>query len=68
MPKKRRISMRKAREIIRLKWGQNMTNRQIAASCRISPSTVTDCMNRAKVYYPLPKVVQKARCCYEAAA
>ena len=29
------LSMRKAKEVLRLKWGQSLSNRAIAASCQI---------------------------------
>jgi transposase len=45
---KRRISMRKIKEVLRLKWEQNLTNRQIAKSCSISHSTAREYLLRAK--------------------
>lgn len=39
---KERLSMRKIKEILRLKWGYKLSNRQIAESCSISHSTVAD--------------------------
>jgi len=39
---KDRLSMRKIKEILRLKWGYKLSNRQIAESCSISHSTVAD--------------------------
>ncbi|MBF0245982.1 MAG: IS21 family transposase [Planctomycetes bacterium] len=41
------ISMRKLREILRLKYGCAMSHRQIAKSLSISPSTVSTYANRA---------------------
>ena len=46
---KRRLSMRKIKEVLRLKWDHNLTNRQIAKSCCISHSTVADYLLRAKL-------------------
>jgi transposase len=49
--------MRKAKEVLRLKWGQNLSNRAIAASCQIGVATVHDCLRRALVAglsWPLP--------------
>lgn len=41
------ISMRKLKEILRLKYGAKLTHRQIAASLSISPSSVSTYANRA---------------------
>ena len=43
----RRISVRKIREILKLKWQDGLSNRQIATSCNVSPSTVSDLVQRA---------------------
>ena len=48
MPGKR-ISMRKTREILRLKYECKRSNREIATSCGIGSSTVSDHMMRARV-------------------
>ena len=45
----RRLSMRKIKEVIRLKWGNKLSNRQIAKSCSISHSTVRDYLLRAEL-------------------
>jgi transposase len=45
--KKRRISMRKIKEIIRLK-SAGLSNWQIAGSCAVSPSTVSEVLHRAE--------------------
>jgi len=45
---KRRLSMRKIKEILRLKWSLYLSNRQIAKSCSVSHSTVSDCLHRAQ--------------------
>ena len=41
--------MRKIEEVLRLKWGHNLSNRQIAKSCLISHSTVRDYLDRARL-------------------
>ena len=46
---KERLSMRKIKEILRLKWDCTLSNRQIAKSCSISHSTVADYLLRAKM-------------------
>ena len=51
-----RVSMRKIREILRLKWQLNRSNREIAISVKISSSTVSECVRRArnaKLSWPL---------------
>lgn len=57
MPQKR-IAMRKMREILRLKWDKGLSQRMIALSCRISPSTVNEYLKRAEkagLCWPLPE-------------
>ena len=52
-----RLSMRKTREILRLRWGLGLAGREVARSVRCSPSTVSDCVGRAQVAglsWPLP--------------
>ncbi len=44
----RRLSMRKIKEILRLKFDGEQSNRSIAVSCSISLSTVADYLLRAK--------------------
>jgi transposase len=44
----RRLSMRKIKEILRLKWKQGCSNKQIAKSCNISRSTVRGYLRRAQ--------------------
>jgi len=54
---KRRISMRKIREVLRLKWQHNLSNRKIAHSCSVSHSTVREYLLRVKLAglsWPLP--------------
>src|SRR5690625_561220 len=43
-----RLSMRKVREVLRLKWERGVSNRNIARSCRVSRSTVADYLQRAE--------------------
>ena len=53
----RRISMRRIKEILRLKFEFNLNNRQIARSCNIPHSTVINYLRRAEaagVAWPLP--------------
>jgi len=52
-----RLSMRKTREILRLRWELGLSLREAARSCDVSPSTVSDCLGRATVAglsWPLP--------------
>jgi transposase len=44
----RRLSMRKIKEVLRLKWLSEHSDRQIAKSCNISRSTVQDYLKRAE--------------------
>ena len=56
MPAKR-LSMRKIREVLRLKWAAGMSNRRIAASCGVSRPTVSEYLRRAEsagLRWPLP--------------
>ena len=56
MPAKR-LSMRKIREVLRLKWAAGMSNRRIAASCGVSRPTVSEYLRRAEsagLGWPLP--------------
>lgn len=50
--------MRKVREVLRLKWGQGLSNHDIAVSCRLSSSTVYEYLQRARasgLSWPLPE-------------
>jgi transposase len=52
-----RLSMRNTHEVLRLKWEHQLSHRAIAASCGISPSTVSDYVQRAQaagLTWPLP--------------
>lgn len=53
-----RMSMRKTREILRLRWGEKRSIREVGRSCGVSPSTVVDCTGRAQaagLTWPLPQ-------------
>lgn len=56
--------MRKVKEILRLKFGLGLANRQIARSCSMNHSTVADYLNRAKAaglgQWPLPEDLDEA--------
>jgi transposase len=57
MPQER-LTMRKIREILRLRWGLQLSERVVARSCRISHSTVGDYVKRAEragLQWPLPE-------------
>ena len=63
MPAKR-LSMRKIKDVLRLKWGKGMSNRQIATSCGIGRPTVSEYLRRAQeagVSWPLPADLDDAR-------
>ena len=58
-----RISMRKVSEVLRLKNECHLSNRAIARSCRISHSTVGECLRRwaaASLGWPLPNGMSEA--------
>jgi transposase len=55
--------MRKIREILRLHWGENRPLRAVARSVRVSPTTISDCVGRAKLAglrWPLPEDLDDA--------
>ena len=55
-----RLSMRTIREILRLKWDCQRTNREIAQSCGIARSSVAECLARARdagLTWPLPSAL-----------
>ncbi len=57
MPRER-LSMRKIREVLRLKWASGLSNRAISRSCNIAHSTVRHYLRRAKaagLTWPLPE-------------
>jgi len=45
----RRLTMRKTKEILRLKWGLGLSARQVAASLKISHSTVGEYLKQAEL-------------------
>jgi hypothetical protein len=50
--------MRKIREVLRLKWGLGLSERQVAQSCDMGRSTVADYLERANLAglsWPLPE-------------
>jgi DNA-binding transcriptional regulator LsrR (DeoR family) len=50
--------MRKIRDILRLKWMSQLSNRDIAKSCSTARSTVAGCLERASsagLSWPLPE-------------
>ena len=58
-----RTPMRKIREILRLKWTAQLSDRVIARSCSISRSTVAECLKRAAkaaLSWPLPENLDDA--------
>ena len=60
----RRLSMRKTKEILRLKYEVGLSNRQIARSCSISPETVGKVLRRAEkacISWPLPDEIDDPR-------
>jgi len=53
-----RLAMRKIKEILRLKWEAGLSNRAIARACKISNSTVSETVQRARaagLSWPLPE-------------
>lgn len=53
-----RLTMRKVKEVLRLKWECGLSHRQIAKSCAIARPTVADYLRRASaagVSWPLPE-------------
>lgn len=53
-----RISMRKIREVLRLKYTKNLSNPQIGMSCNLSRECVRKYVKRAEkagITWPLPK-------------
>lgn len=59
-----RVSMRKIKEVLRLKWECGLSNRQIAQSCALARPTVTEYLCRAAaagVAWPLPAEFDEGR-------
>ncbi|MEA3502030.1 MAG: IS21 family transposase [Actinomycetota bacterium] len=62
MPAKR-LSMRKIKDLLRLRWGDKLSRRDVGRSVGSSPSTVSDCEGRAQVAglgWPLPEDLDDA--------
>ena len=60
----RGISMRMVREILRLYYGLHLGKRQISRSCKVSPSTVVDYVQKAQdkgISWPLPEDLDDAK-------
>ena len=63
MPAKR-LSMRKIKEVLRLKWSKRLSNRRIASSCGIARPTVSEYLRRAesaRLTWPLPASLDDTR-------
>ncbi|MFW2134629.1 IS21 family transposase, partial [Ectothiorhodospira haloalkaliphila] len=63
MPAKR-LSMRKIKEVLRLKWERGLSNRQVALACGISRPTVREYLRRfaeAGLSWPLPEDLGESR-------
>jgi len=63
MPQER-LTVRKIREVLRLKWELGLSNRVVARSCRISHSTVGEYVQRAEMAglkWPLPEELDEDR-------
>ena len=59
-----RLSMRKIREVLRLKWAVGMSNRRIAVNCGIARPTVSEYLRRAEsagLGWPVPADMSDAR-------
>lgn len=57
MPRER-LSMRNIREVLRLRWEQGLSHRQIVASCNVGQGTVVEYLRRAAaagLTWPLPE-------------
>ncbi len=54
--------MRKIHEVLRLKWESKLSNRSIAHSCGVSPTTVSEYVRRAQaagLSWPLPEALDE---------
>ena len=61
---RKRVSMRKIREVLRLKLSVGRSCRQISKNCGIARSTVSDYISRAAIaglYWPLPEDMDDAK-------
>jgi transposase len=55
--------MRKVKEILRLRWGLGLGAREVARSCSVSHSTVSEVLARAErtgLSWPLPEDLDEA--------
>jgi Homeodomain-like domain len=62
MPRQR-LSMRQVYDVLRLKWGAGLSDRQIAQSLGLSRPTVANYVQRAQaagLYWPLPDGLDEA--------
>ena len=53
----RRLSVRKIKEVLRLKWEVGVSDAAVSRSCHIARSTVAECVHRAQIAglnWPLP--------------
>ena len=58
-----RLSMRKIKEVLRLKWANDLSDRKIAQSCNISRPAVVNYVERAEqagLSRPLPDTITDA--------
>jgi transposase len=58
-----RLSMRKIKEVLRLKWANDLSDRKIAQSCNISRPAVVNYVGRAEeagLSWPLPDTLTDA--------
>ena len=58
-----RLSMRKIKEVLRLKWANELSDRKIAQSCNISRPAVANYVERAEqvgLSWPLPDTLTDA--------
>ena len=59
-----RLSMRKIRELLRLRWAQQLPQRVIANSLRLGQASVSDYLSRARragLTWPLPDTLDDAQ-------
>ena len=59
-----RVTMRKIKDMLRLKWACGLSNRQVAASCGVARSTVAETLYRATaagLSWPLPEELDDAQ-------
>ena len=59
-----RLSMRKIRELLRLRWEQQLPQRVIANSLRLGQASVSDYLSRARrarLTWPLPDTLDDAQ-------